>query len=788
MSTSTSNLRNAPGCSRSMISIETRSDFELEPDAPAFEKPVLKPRRPRLTLTALQGNDLIKATTSLHKDFGASIQAMSKISIIFEVVRAWMKNLDVQIQRLKKSKADRLNSKVGKLINHLQQEYETWSLIQKLYEERARGTTKEMPFTEKINPKFLVNEEAYVMQIVRSDSSLQEMYDIIQWLENNFKKYGEPNVNEKDSNLGSTSTATSQEQIEKVSKNAYHYIRTGRFVQGIDYIAKSGNMAKAEELNGHKLTYLCKVNTITGEERRVGIIMGRKFINAQSGSQSATPDPEIQMRGNPQRDVWKSTTWKKCESKQMSKYELAINGALCGHLGAMLDVAQTWEDNLWSFLRASTNTITERRLRAACTQNLQKPLPKLYWSQALPFEECLRLVDAISPAVPPDTFDGLIRNIQKYVLLNKVEDLVEYLREALPQILEACDDPLLNGHVARFLSHLMLFLLIAGLADDSELLDICITKQINVLVDNGYFQEIPYYIDKLSDTLRIPNVVRYVKADKPLRSDEIELFLKACHDNKLNVLGIAKAVLDKMEEEQDDFSLENLNWIIYCLKLHNNLLEVVYEFLHFIMSMSRKYLTLGKISNVQDLFGQVDREHFGQMAQDFPGALDALLREYDWYQTYLVAEDSLEQWKTALSQQPTIGELRVPNIGTLAGKRAFEKQRKDNEVLQLKWEQLAKIKLDISIANFFAVLSFPSGSLCESGDATNEAELIAVGAVRHVIIQKVVHALLDLMQDKNYNAKMQELADILFDDELDIFRAFKPSEIGNIFKLLSKYI
>ncbi|ODM91765.1 hypothetical protein Ocin01_14918 [Orchesella cincta] len=815
---------------RSMLASDRRSFYDPEPSM--FERTLQL--RPKTSL--MQGEEeenFIRAMENLHPRFGWTIKAMTDRSEIFEVISQWMTDLNDALHHQKNSETDLSDINVRKLLNLLQKELETWHLIRDLYFERLyldETTQVDMPFNDIIQDRFCVNEQPYLSVMTESDPSLKEMYRIMAWLEGNFQKNGPPDLSEKNFIYEHTFEAIKRdtlvekpssksmvrhidpdaptregkqlhplddEENTKVLRGAYYYIRSGSNEDAINYLYKSGDRVKASALSGYRYTNMNKPDPETGDMVPVGIHYGQEMAAAYRKAakeylpksiRAPRPNPNVEVEGNTKRDLWKWVTWKVCESKKPSKYDRAILGAVCGHRESMLQVCHTWEDKLWTFLRASSDTILETRIRAASVPNVRKALPDAYWAQALTVAECIEKVDAMTTPEPENSAEGLLQMIQKCVMVDKMDDFVGHLQETVLAVLEMYDHPLLNGHVTRFISHLLLFLAIVDLPYSQELIDVCMDKYISVLVDVHLFQEIPYYVQKLSDDRKISNVVRHVKVDKRLSRDEIEQFLQTAHNSELDVLRIGVAVVDKMRDEDDDFSVDNLSWISCCYGIVENSPQVMYEYLKYTLYFSRKYLTLGNIEKVQQLIGQLSPENVGEVIQISEALENTLIREYVCYRLYLVAEGALSLWITAQSQKPPTDEdIMLPMNASVADKTIFEKKKKEQDVIILKWKKAVEYHLDNAIQKFLDILKFPTGWLRDCYDPMDDNEAIHVGAVRRILLRKIVNILLRLVQDKNDNRTMRDFVYVLCDDRRNILRELSPSEIGNVFKVAEQF-
>jgi len=247
------------------------------------------------------------------------------------------------------------------------------------------------------------------------------------------------------------------------------------------------------------------------------------------------------------------------------------------------------------------------------------------------------------------------------------------------------------------------------------------------------------------------------------------------------------AVVDKMRDEEDDFTVENLDWISCCYGVTDNPAHVMYELLKYTIWITRKYLTLGNIEKVQKLITQVTPENVSEVAQISESLENTLVREYICYKVYLEAEESLSLWKKAMGQRPIFDLGELPVAATKADRTVYEKKQREHEAVETKWRRAVDFHLNNAIEKFLGILKFPLGWLRDCYDPQDEDETIHVGAVRRIVIRNVIHILLRLIQDKNDNRTTRDFVTVLCDDSRNILCELSPSEIGNIFKIMEQF-
>jgi nuclear pore complex protein Nup107 len=70
--------------------------------------------------------------------------------------------------------------------------------------------------------------------------------------------------------------------------------------------------------------------------------------------------------------------WQIADDKRMPVYTRATFAALCGHLPALVDVCESWEDLLWAHFRILVDVRVEKEIRESSVREYVK-LPDVYW-------------------------------------------------------------------------------------------------------------------------------------------------------------------------------------------------------------------------------------------------------------------------------------------------------------------------------------------------------------------------------------------------------------------------
>lgn len=66
----------------------------------------------------------------------------------------------------------------------------------------------------------------------------------------------------------------------------------------------------------------------------------------------------------------------------LSLFEKASIGAFCGYVNAVLPVCNSWDDNLWAYMKTMVDVRVESEIRdSVLKSNNYLPLPEEYWAQ-----------------------------------------------------------------------------------------------------------------------------------------------------------------------------------------------------------------------------------------------------------------------------------------------------------------------------------------------------------------------------------------------------------------------
>ena len=72
---------------------------------------------------------------------------------------------------------------------------------------------------------------------------------------------------------------------------------------------------------------------------------------------------EGDIEGTEARDIWKLAGFHFSSNPALSLHERGIIGALCGNPEPLLQLAKSWEDRVWAFLKGSVDVTIEEAVR-----------------------------------------------------------------------------------------------------------------------------------------------------------------------------------------------------------------------------------------------------------------------------------------------------------------------------------------------------------------------------------------------------------------------------------------
>ena len=206
-----------------------------------------------------------------------------------------------------------------------------------------------------------------------------------------------------------------QQALAKFNCEVYKLIRAGQTEQATERCLQSGQSWKAAMMEGANLYHYPAILDLDGD-----------------------------IDGTEARDIWKLAAFSFSSSPSLSLHDRGIIGAVCGNSEPLLQLAKSWDDRIWAFLKSSVDVTVEEAIRANVLGN-SDDLPLSYWKQKQPVEVLLQRASATMNSTQNNT---IYRRVQELLILDDFEELGRAMDTMVAT----------SKHQARFLAHLAIVL------------------------------------------------------------------------------------------------------------------------------------------------------------------------------------------------------------------------------------------------------------------------------------------------------------------------------------------
>jgi nuclear pore complex protein Nup107 len=330
-------------------------------------------------------------------------------------------------------------------------------------------------------------------------------------------------------------------------RGVWSFLRAGNLQEAVDLCVRLGEPWRAASLSG-------------------GIQVGASEVDEAGGQM-------LERWGNPVRALWKTTSWKFAEAKDLKlskrnsrlsrQYEEIVYAALSGHLQVLTrsSLCESWDDHCWAYLHAMTERQVDETLYKLLQVKLQssqlivgndqhylrlyrahldktKHLKRFEANLDALFEE---LRTSKSEIVRKQAHDPY-RQIQAKLVTAKVDSIVNSIAQSLvsedPSEGQRFDWNLrLDEHVPaddvsplflRFAAHFVVFSSFTEESMDELACQVILKAYLRHLVKHGHFKLVPVYASRLPVDGAVEVYVQVLLSlDDRLQR---ELFVRRVHD------------------------------------------------------------------------------------------------------------------------------------------------------------------------------------------------------------------------------------------------------------------
>ncbi|KAL6266620.1 hypothetical protein P5V15_003465 [Pogonomyrmex californicus] len=760
-----------------------------------------------------------EAKAKLYYDFLQSVQVHFSEAQVFDTIADFIQNCTdtLDIMRGMQSKVE--NTEIAEEELSLESERNTWRLIYCLYQNRisSAGLSTQMEHDGIINNNY-ISEKDVIENLFKSESYIREYQLIIDWLEKNALDQAdkcpsielftdktvawENTVHQLHNQKLGIAFSSSRPLVSSLDPDAP--IREGKPLHDLDreddarlekrmFIeVRCGRLQKAQELAKH-----------CGQPWRAACLLGW-IPNHDPNYSNPLTDTKLPIEGNPNRSLWKICAWELSQDKRIGVFYRAIYASLCGNVQLLLQIASSWQDALWAYVKTLLDIKVESTLRLMMVK-IYTSMPDEYWKNEISLEDAFKELHASKNPLIRAQSNKPDHLIQKYVILDQIPKLMEEIETMID--VGTCDPQFL-----RFLAHLILFFRQIGKSTKDKVEDKVLLAYVRVLIEMGDPTLIAFYTATLPQEDQITNYASYLERVKD--HEERKKCLSAAEKANLNVEAITKLVVKNIRKkniESDPMDLKGtvtdadmekidaLDWLIFYPSQRE-------EALWQTNALIRYFLTNEKIDAARKAFNKIPADSIETVISEYP-SMDctlmnltltnnlskkaaASIREYLCYKTYLDAQEGFGEWFSHYHHGKPTPPEELPTYATFTEKVAYDHRKTQYNLELERWKSTMQHHTKAVKQLLFNVLLFPDGGWLvdtkssDLMDATPEDELRdhQMEKLRELCIPKITLLLYSVMSEMNEHDSCMQLADILASEQHQLYKVFSKGKLREVFR------
>uniref|UniRef100_A0A3P8UX77 Nuclear pore complex protein n=1 Tax=Cynoglossus semilaevis TaxID=244447 RepID=A0A3P8UX77_CYNSE len=729
------------------------------------------------------------AAASLFPEFLASFLKHSS-SAVFELLE--------DFQTLCQEKVDVLqsvvlragqNSKTAGVRWLLQQESNTWRLINTLYKDRVQLSLEDDLMADIVAPN--ESEKIVVEQLFQKDAVIRHSQLVVDWLEciardqigdfsDNIEYYAK-----NQNNLFVCEAKTKFEMQNNLS-----------YIQDPDApLRQQRPLADLDREDDARLLknlfMLCKR---CGQAWRAATLEGWKLYhdpNMNSGNYTLKP-----VEGNPHRGIWKTCCWR---MEQLNRYERAIYASLSGNLKPILAVCESWEDCVWAHFRVMVDSLVEKELLSSGMTNQEvDTLPREYleanWTMEKAFEE---LQATESKRVLEETREHY-HVIQKFIILGDLDGLLEEFSDWLK-----ASKPL-PSHLLRFMTHLVLFFRSLGLALKEHVCVDVLKSYVSLLIREQQNNLVASYVGQLPSDLATAQYAAFLET--VTQAELRPRCLQLATESGLDVAAITKLVAETVRDrddgefthhsqtvetattQEDQKKIDVINWLLFD-SAHRS------EALKQSNAIMRTFLALQKHDAAKAVFSKVPEDSMKEICSQWaavgqsvlPAEDENAIREHLCIRAYLEAHEAFTDWFSHSSSAPQ-KPAPAPEV-KFTEKVANEMREKEYQTALSAWSCRLDVLTEDVKERIYNVLLFVDGGWMMDGRQDPDSEQDSershqMAALRSLCLPRLTFLLLSVLQNSTRHQEALRLADIISSDQHRLYEVFSKEELRRFLQKL----
>ncbi|PBC33359.1 nuclear pore complex protein Nup107 [Apis cerana] len=762
--------------------------------------------------------------SKLYYDFLHSVQINFSETQVFDTIADFIQNCTdtLDIMRGMQSK---IETNVSDEEISLENERNTWRLIYCLYQNRINSLNFPTPMEDDLEESnTYISEKVVIDNLFKTESYIREYQLIIDWLEKNALDQAEKHpITEHFTDKTLPWENTVRQLLTYESKDQIPFRSTRPLLSSLDPdapIRESGegkslhDLDKEDDKRLEKRMFievrcgrLQKAQTLAehcGQPWKAACLLGW-IPHHDPNYQNPLIDTKLPIEGNPNRSLWKLCAWELSQDKRVGEYYRTIYASLCGNLQQMLQIATSWQDALWAYMKTLLDIKVEREVRDLVIKSFTN-MPDDYWKNEISLKDVFKELHASKDPKIRMESNKPDHLIQKYLILDQIPKLMEEIDNMINT--GTCDP-----HFLRFLAHLICFFRQIGKNAKDKIGDKVLLAYVHILIEMDDPILIAFYTAMLPRELQVTNYASYLENIKD--HEQRRKCLTAAEDANLNVEAITKLVVESIRSKNIDIDpidlkgtltdtdidkINALDWLIFYPSQRE-------EALWQTNALIRYFLANEKIDAARKAFNKIPVDSIEAIMAEYPtmeGTLTNLtmtsnlskkasstIREYVCYKTYLDAQEGFAEWFSHYHHGKPAPLEELPPYATFTEKVAYEHKKAQYNVEMERWTSTMQHHTKAVKQLLFNVLLFPDGGwLVDSNNNNNDEpctpEEISrdhqMEKLRELCIPKITLLLHSVMSEMNEHAECIQLADILASEQYQLYKVFQKGRLREVFK------
>lgn len=208
----------------------------------------------------------------------------------------------------------------------------------------------------------------------------------------------------------------------------------------------------------------------------------------------------------------------------------------------MLQIATSWQDALWAYMKTLLDIKVEREVRDLVIKSFTN-MPDDYWKNEISLKDVFKELHASKDPKIRAESNKPDHLIQKYLILDQIPKLMEEIDNMINT--GTCDP-----HFLRFLAHLICFFRQIGKNAKDKIGDKVLLAYVHILIEMDDPILIAFYTAMLPRELQVTNYANYLENIKD--HEQRRKCLTAAEDANLNVEAITKLVVENIRSKNID--------------------------------------------------------------------------------------------------------------------------------------------------------------------------------------------------------------------------------------------